>query len=108
VSYTLSILEHAEDDYSRMYQYILKRSPAGATRWEESLEQGLARLLENPLSFGFAPENDKLDIELRQLLFGTKQGLTYRAIFTIEANIIYILRFRGPGQRPLKAKELKR
>ena len=49
MSYKLSILAHAEDDYRRMYHYILERSLVGAGRWEDAFNSGIARVLENPL-----------------------------------------------------------
>jgi len=58
-------------------------------------------------SFGFAPENQDCDLEVRQALFKTRHGRVYRALFFIEGENVFILRVRGPGQAPVMPKDIK-
>ena len=37
-------------------------------------------------------------VELRQLLFRTKFGLTYRMVFFVDGEIVYVARIRGPAE----------
>ena len=61
---------------------------------------------DNPGHFGFVPEDKLTHLELRQLLFKTRHGLTYRAVFTMLDDDVFILRLRGPGQPPLGPDEM--
>ena len=80
MSYSLHILPRAESDFLHMLSFIEGHSPEGAERWRQAFEDGLQRLQDNPLIYGLAPEDTHFDFELRQLLFKTKRGCTYRAV----------------------------
>jgi len=107
LSYSLHILPRAENDFLRIYSFIEKRSPDGACRWRKAFGEGLHRLQKNPLIYGLAPEDRHFDFELRQLLFKTKYGRTYRAVYRIDTNLVTIYRVRGPGQAPLSQDEIE-
>jgi len=106
VNYALKILPRAEGDFLEMFSYIQERSPDGAVRWRHAFEAGIARLKENPFIYGLAPEDEHFNFELRQLLFKTRYGRTYRAIYRVDENKIIILRICGPGQAPLNSDEM--
>lgn len=106
MSYTVNFLAVAEDDLHRMFYYIQERSPQGAERWEQAFEACIARLRDNPHICGLAPESGAFDYELRQILFGTRSGQRYRAVFRIDGERVTVYRLRGPGQAPLLAKDL--
>ncbi len=44
--------------------------------------------------------------ELRQFLFKTRRGRTYRGVFAVVNHEVRIVRVRGPGQGPLTDNEL--
>lgn len=100
------ILPRAGKDAQHIYDYIAARSPDGARRWWDCFQFAAAKLAENPERFGFAPENSLTDLPLRQFLFKTRRGRTYRGVFTVVDDEIRILRVRGPGQAPLERDEL--
>jgi plasmid stabilization system protein ParE len=106
LSCTVNLLAVAESDLRRMFYYIQERSPQGAERWERAFEHCLSRLQDNPYVCGLALENDAFDYELRQILFGTKGGQRYRAVFRIDDDCVTVYRLRGPGQASLSAKDL--
>ena len=53
-----------------------------------------------------AHESQDLDLEVRQILFKTKRGRIYRAVFHLAGADVYILRVRGSGQAPIGPEEL--
>ena len=106
MSLPLRILPRAKTDFYGIFTYIEERSPKGAARWREALEKEILRLCENPEQFGYAPENKLAPYELRQLFFRTRHGLTYRVVFTVLDDEVFVLRLRGPGQPPLKPEEM--
>jgi hypothetical protein len=41
------------------------------------------------------------------VIFKTRRGRAYRALFLIRGDVVFVLHVRGPGQRPLEPGELK-
>jgi len=106
VKFPVRILPRAKKDFHRIFSYIKSQSPEGAARWREAFEKGCQRVSSSPEQFEFAPENQFADFKIRQLLFKTRHGLMYRAVFTVLDDEIFILRVRGPGQPPLDLDEM--
>jgi plasmid stabilization system protein ParE len=100
------ILARARHDIQEKYDWIAADSPEGADRWLERFEQAMETLRTNPFVAPIAPESKSFDIELRQVLFRTRYGRPYRAIFTVIDDEVRILRVRGAGQPPLKPKDI--
>jgi len=107
VKYSLHILPRAEEDFLHMFSFIETRSPDGAKRWKQAFEAGLQRLENNPFIYGLAPEDVYFDFDLRQLLFKTKRGRMYRAVYRVDNDVVTIYRVRGPGQAPLVPDEIQ-
>lgn len=57
-------------------------------------------------SFPLALENQDLELEVKQVLFKTKRGRIYRAVFYVDGADVFILRVRGPGQAPITRDDL--
>lgn len=108
MNFSVQLLPRAAADYRHIFNYIAERSPEGAQRWEIALEACLQRVGSNPLIYGLAPEDEHFDFELRQLLFKTQYGLTYRGLYRIEEaeKQVFVLGICGPGQAPLALDEL--
>ncbi|MDZ4656542.1 MAG: type II toxin-antitoxin system RelE/ParE family toxin [Bythopirellula sp.] len=106
MSFTVQVLPRALDDVFHITTWIANRSPQGAEAWIAAYEKMLVRLAEQPLACGSAPEANSLGRELRQALFRTRQGNTYRAVFLVQEATVYLLRVRGAGQPPLAADEI--
>lgn len=92
------LLPRAEADVDNIVRYLAERSPQGAIAWLERWEEVLDDLRLRPLECGLAPESARYDSEIRQALFNTHRGRTYRALFTVVGRGVYILHVRGPGQ----------
>jgi plasmid stabilization system protein ParE len=107
MTYRVESTTQAEADIARIFAWLWDRSPDGAWRWYESFWESADRLKTLPLACGLAPENDDFDFELRQMLFGTSKGRTYRALFVVKDDAVQILCVRGPGQRLVKPDEIE-
>jgi plasmid stabilization system protein ParE len=106
MNYRLVILERARHDVQAIYDWIAARSVDGAERWLDRFEAATEDLQNNPSIAPIAPECDSFDFEIRHLLFRTRHGRTYRAIFTVIDDEVRILRVRGPGQPPLGPRDI--
>jgi plasmid stabilization system protein ParE len=106
MSYRIRILARARDDLDAIVTYISERSPEGAARLVARYEEALATLEVNPFVASIAPESDALGEEVRHLLFRTRAGRTYRALFVIVGDEVRVLRVRGPGQRPVRPEDI--
>jgi plasmid stabilization system protein ParE len=81
--------------------WLAERSPNGALRWLDALESACGRVAEGPDSFALAPESDEFGEPLRQILFKTRRGRTYRALFIVRERIVHVVSVRGAGQAPI-------
>ncbi len=76
-------------------------------RWGIAIEfTQHARLAEAPHILPLAPESQFVDYESRHVLFKTRKGQGYRALFTIVGNEIRVLHVRGPGQDVMSEDQL--
>ena len=106
MSLRLRILPRAEADAQHIFDFIRERSHQGARAWWVAFEDAARRAVSDATRFALAPEDVSTDFELRQVLFKTRRGRTYRFIFTVIDEELRILRVRGPGQPPLALDEL--
>jgi plasmid stabilization system protein ParE len=107
MTYRVQPTAQAEADIDRIFAWLSERSPDGARRWYEAFLDGVQRLESSPISFALAPEDDEFDEDLRQLLFRTRRGRTYRALFVVRGDVVHILCVRGPGERPIKPEDIE-
>jgi plasmid stabilization system protein ParE len=105
--FTVSILRRAQSDVDEIYEWIARRSPAGAVRWYAAFCQAASELCENADRCAQAAESGDLGIDIRQRLFKTRRGRVYRLLFTIIGSHVRILRVRGPGQPPIERADAK-
>jgi plasmid stabilization system protein ParE len=106
MTYSVTVLARARQDVWEIHDWIAARSPDGAERWLDRFDKATNNLRSNPLLFPLAPESGVLKIEIRHVLFRTRQGRTYRAIFTVTDDLVRILRVRGAGQPPVKPEDI--
>jgi plasmid stabilization system protein ParE len=106
MAYTVRTLPRAEFDAQQIYNWIEDRSPDGAVRWWQAFLDACDRLKKQPQSFALAIESESSGREIREILFKTRQGRYYRALFVVLGNEVRVLRVRGPGQPDLQPDEL--
>jgi plasmid stabilization system protein ParE len=104
--YTVRTLPRAEFDAQQIYEWIRERSPDGARSWWLAFEHACETLERDPNSYALAPEAEVTGRELRQMLFKTRRGRYYRALYVVIDDEVRIVRVRGPGQPDLMADEL--
>ena len=95
----------AERDVDDILTWIGQRSTKGAHTWSKRWDEVLEQLSNSAGSCGRAPESSKHDAELYQIVFKTRRGLPYRALFTINADVVSVVTVRGPGQDYLSPDE---
>jgi len=106
MKYRVIASRRADADARQITRWIAQRSLQGAQAWLDAYEALLERLAEYADSCPAALEDAECSIRLRESLFRTRHGRTYRAVFTIAGDEVRILRIRGPGQPPLQDDEL--
>lgn len=105
MTYQVVLLPRADRDAQQIHDWIAQHSLDGAAHWFARLAESLASLEAAPERFALAPENDFVDQEIRQVIFKTRKGRRYRALFTIVGTTVRVLHVRAPGQQLLDADE---
>jgi plasmid stabilization system protein ParE len=106
MKYSIDLSRRARRDVDAIYAWIADRSRGGANRWQAALFRTLRGLETSPERKALAPEGRDFERPVRQAFFKTAKGLTYRALFVVEQDRVYVLTIRGPGQPLLTAEEL--
>jgi plasmid stabilization system protein ParE len=96
--FSVRLAEPAERDADEIIAWIAEHSTDGAKRWWEALQVALTRLQRNPTGLARAPESNFFSEAVYQILFRTRRGRTYRALYIVRGNIVHVLRIRGPRQ----------
>jgi plasmid stabilization system protein ParE len=105
MTFTVRELPRATRDKRRIFEWLFERSPQGAAAWLDAYDQMIERLTTAAESFPAAHENQDIELEVKQVLFKTKRGRIYRAVFHVDGVDVFILRVRGPGQAPITKDE---
>ena len=103
--YRLIIQPPAFDDLDEAYRWIRERAPEAAARWFNGFVEALNSLTTFPDRCGLASENDDVEPEIRQLLYGHRSGV-YRALFVISGKEVRVLHIRHASRQTMTAEEL--
>ncbi|MBL8851041.1 MAG: type II toxin-antitoxin system RelE/ParE family toxin [Planctomycetaceae bacterium] len=107
MTYRVVLLRRAANDVDRIAAWIAERSVPGAASWIIAYEAAVQRLVENPTGYALADDLDlSIDLKVRQFLFKTRRGSTYRGVFVVVDDEVRVLRICGPGEPPLTADEV--
>ena len=101
MTYRLELSHRAETDIKSAYSYIRKHGPADPKLWKSGLEQKLTGLETFPEACGLAPENDFVNAEVRQALYGP-----FRILFTIREQIVFVLTVRHAARLAMQPDEI--
>lgn len=96
----------AARDLDEAYRWAASNAPEAAARWLTRFENALSTLSHNPERCPFARENSKVDLEVREFLFGRRPHV-FRVIFTIEADTVRVLRILRAQRRFLTRKQIE-
>ena len=91
----------AELDAEIILDWLVSQQAGEAgRRWFLRLKQAIASLAELPRRCKLAPEDATVPFEMRQLLYGHPPHI-YRVLFTIEGDVVYVLRIRHGRRQPV-------
>ncbi|MGD9722956.1 MAG: type II toxin-antitoxin system RelE/ParE family toxin [Pirellulales bacterium] len=107
MTFRVNLTDAAKDDIRAILRWIAERSPDGAEAWYGRWLAVLESLKEGGASFGLAPESEDHSESIRQVVFRTKRGRRYRALFSVRDDQVFVLHVRGPGQRLLRPDEME-
>jgi plasmid stabilization system protein ParE len=85
----------AEKDLRRNTRWWAENhSPEQAARWYEYSSKALFSFCSLPERHARSVENDDFPFEIRDLLFGFGSRPSYRAVYTIQENTVYVIAVR--------------
>jgi plasmid stabilization system protein ParE len=94
MAFRVEVTPKARQDADAILEWLLaQRAGEAGLRWFRKLEEALASLAQLPTRCRLAPESPSVPFEMRQLLYGHRPH-TYRILFTIEGEVVYVLRIR--------------
>lgn len=105
MKYELQFQPPARRDLQAAYHWAAKREPVQAARWFNRFVDALETLRVNPERCPLADEHRKVNIAIREFLFGKRPNV-FRVIFTIDADQVRILRIRRGQRRFLTRREI--
>ena len=108
MSFDVSVTEGSADDIREILQWIDDRSRPGAISWLGEWRRLLHSIRARADHFGLAPESHDHPEPIRQALFKTRRGRSYRALFVIRDINVFVLHVRGPGQDVLRSGEIRK
>jgi plasmid stabilization system protein ParE len=104
--YQVLIQPTAEEDLLAIYRRAAKAAPISAGRWLDRFRDSLQSLTTNPTRCPLARESQRVELELREFHFGRYPNVI-RVLFTIESDMVFILRIRRAQRRALSENDLQ-
>ncbi|NET00842.1 MAG: type II toxin-antitoxin system RelE/ParE family toxin [Sphaerospermopsis sp. SIO1G1] len=98
--YQIIIQPAAQKGIEEAYFWLSNESARKARTWLEGLQKSILSLETMPFRCSFAFENNFLEQEVRQLIYG-KGRSAYRIIFTILDDTVQIIFIRHAAQKPM-------
>ena len=104
MKYRIVITPEAESDLRKACSFIRKQgAPLAARRWIAGARKAIKTLANLPERTPLAPEAPALNEPIRELLYGTGQRGTYRIIYTIIDNCVFVLHVRYGSMLPIES-----
>ena len=92
--YRVIITPGAEHDLRTAYHYIRKRAPQAARAWVKGARKSIKTLARYPQRCPLAPESSSFQEPIRELLYGSGNRGTYRVLFVILDQSVFVLHVR--------------
>jgi hypothetical protein len=103
VSYRLIILPQAKADVQRNAEWWARHhSSEQAAIWLDTVQSQLESIAISPASHSLSVENSEFPYEIRDKLLGLGSRPSYRAVFTIKDDTVYVLTVRRAAQNVLR------
>ena len=103
MKYSVVVLPTAEDDLNGILLWLNERSPSGALTWLKRWEEVVLNLAHDPDRCGLAPESEHHPTTIRQIVFRTRKGNPYRALFAVKDDAVFVIHVRGMGQKTVES-----
>jgi len=100
MTYHVNLSKRAQRDIVGVYEYIAKDAPQVAIDFRYGLEARINLLKIFPKRCGLAPEDQHHHETIRQILYRT-----YRILFIIRDETVYIVHVRHGARREMSPKE---
>jgi plasmid stabilization system protein ParE len=101
MAYRVIVTPAAESDLRTAYRYIRRQAPVAAREWIRRARQSARSLARHPERCSLAPESASFDPPIRELFFGSGNRGTYRFLFVVIDQTVYILHVRHGSMLPL-------
>jgi plasmid stabilization system protein ParE len=77
-----------------------------AATWLDAIQSQLESLIEYPESHALSAESDDFPYEIRDKLLGLGSRPSFRAVFTIQGDTVYVLTVRRAAQDTLRPDQI--
>src|SRR4051812_39852608 len=102
MAFRVEITAEAQRDVDAIYEwFVLQHAGEAGLRWFSALEIAIQSLRDFPERCSIAQDLLHLSFEVRQLLYGNRPH-TYRILFTIQNDTVYVLNIRHGRRQPMK------
>ena len=105
MTYHVIVTPEAEADLRTAYRYIRREAPRAARDWIRRARQKARSLARHPERCSIALESTSFDEPIRELFFGSGNRGTYRFLFVLLDQSVYILHVRHGSMLPLSGDE---
>jgi plasmid stabilization system protein ParE len=105
MTYHVIITPEAETDLRTTYRYIRRHAPHAAREWIRGARRNLKTLARYPGRCPLAPESASFNEPIRELFFGSGNRGTYRFLFVVLGQSVYILHVRHGSMLPLAPRD---
>jgi plasmid stabilization system protein ParE len=99
--YRVIVTPAAEGDLRTAYRYVRRQAPVAAREWIRRARQSARSLARRPERCPLAPESASFNQPIRELFFGSGNRGTYRFLFVVLDQSVYILHVRHGSMLPL-------
>jgi plasmid stabilization system protein ParE len=103
--YRVVITPEAETDLRSAASYIRRDNPRAARAWLKGARQRIKSLAQFPGRCSLAPESASFVEPIRELFYGHGNGGTYRILFVVLNNTVFVLHIRHGAMQSLKPDE---
>ena len=105
MTYRVIVTPAAEGDLSTAYHHIRGQAPHAARDWIRRARQSAKSLAHRPERCPLAPESASFDQPIHEMFFGSGNRGTYRFLFVVLDQSVYILHVRHGSMLPLSPSE---
>ena len=105
MTFHVNVTVRARRDVERVVNAVRTKTPINASRWHARVWASFGRLKYLPSRFGRCDESDDLGLEIREYVFGKRQG-AFRVVYLIDGQTVHILRVIHASHGPLTLDDL--